>query len=357
MVIVGFLAAGNWLHLRPQPIAERLAVSGAFLLAFAFVGFAFSQYVIGLSLVPRCRNLRPAGAYLLSNSFVLSVCALGLWLGRAEVPVPERILAHALPVLVILIGLEYLTNFLLDFFRPRLPGQVLRPAYDSRLFGLFAQPGSLWNAIAETLDYQFGFRVSKTWFYSFVARLILPLMAFQLVSAILLTCVVVVDFDEVVIVERFGKPAENVLKPGLHLKLPWPVEQAYPVPAGRTQRVFIGLHDQTGEHAEMHGSGHGHSHGGSQGQRKLPENVHVWTDTEAAHADYILLASREAPLAEGAGAESGGERQSPAAAEGQPPVPGRESGASVPVNALDVALVVHFRIADGPPALFDYFYR
>ena len=347
MIIVGVLVLGGWFAFRPHLVVERLAVSGAFLLAFAFVGFALSQYVIGLSSVSQCRNLRPAGAYLLSNSFLLALCALALWLYRAELPLVEQILARALPILVMLLGIEFLTNFLLDFFRPRLPGQELRPAYDSRLFGVFAQPGSLWNAIADTLDYQFGFRVSKTWFYSFVARLILPLLGLQLVAAVLLTCIVVVDLDQVVIVERLGAPRGEVLKPGLHLKLPWPFEQAHAVPAGRVQRLVIGLQ----EHAEERG-GPGHD------RMKLPENVHVWTDAEQAHGDYILLASRESALTEGPAARLGTDDAlpEPSPIAGPGPAAG-EAGVSVPVNALAVSLVVHFKIAENPPELFDYVYH
>jgi len=352
MIVVGILVLGGWFAFRPHLVAERLAVSGAFLLAFAFVGFALSQYVIGLSSISQCRNLRPAGAYLLSNSFVLSLCALALWLYRAELPILEQILARALPILVILLGIEFLTNFVLDFFRPRPPGQELRPAYDSRLFGVFAQPGSLWNAIADTLDYQFGFRVSKTWFYSFVARLILPLIGFQLVAAILLTCIVVVDLDQVVIVERLGEPRGKVLKPGLHLKLPWPFEQAHAVPAGRVQRIVIGLHEHEEEEHEEHGHHHGHD------KRKVPENVHVWTDAEQAHGDYILLASREGALTVTPSVKLDTDTPVPDSGSAAPPEPAEgEAGASVPVNMLAVALVVHFRIAENPPELFDYFYH
>ncbi len=326
MLLVGAAILFQWIYFPSRVVPERLAVCGAFLFAFAFVAFAFSQYVIGLSSVNEFRHLRPAGAFMLSNSLLLSLCGLGMWLNIAEVTLLDTALRHALPILVVLLGIEFILNFILDFFRPRLPGQELRPPYDSRLFGLFAQPGSLWNAVAETLDYQFGFKVSRTWFFKFVAQLILPLIAFQLVSAVLLTSIVVVKHDEVVIVERFGKPAGEILQPGFHMKIPWPVERAYSLPTS-IQRVVVGVEETEQEGDEELKKG------------QLPSNVVVWTQPRQTASDYILLASqttsevREAPT-------------------GQP-----EIGTSVPVNVLNVSLILHYRISEKREELFDYFYR
>ena len=357
MILVGVCILGGWFYLASNLAADRLAIAGAFLLAFAFVGFAFSQYAIGLSSIPEFRHLRPAGAYLLSNSFCLALCAVGLWLLRAEINIVETFLTIGLPVLVVLLGIEYVVNFILDFFRPRIPGQELRPAYDSRLFGIFAQPGSLWNAVADTLDYQFGFRVSKTWFYHFLSRLIVPLAALQLLSALALTCIVVVDYDEVVLVERFGKPRQDVLRPGLHIKLPWPIEHSYAIPADRIHRIQVGIeHSKENEHDEdAHEQSQGHSHGAKK-KRKMPKNVDVWTDTSHTHADFILLASRET-LAE---TSSSGIIKRPL----PEPVKDRQPGKlgiglvdSVSMNVLSVSLAVHYKISSDRDGLFDYFYH
>ncbi|MDA0838009.1 MAG: SPFH domain-containing protein [Planctomycetota bacterium] len=326
MLLVGSAILFKWVYLPSGVITERLAVCGAFLFSFAFVAFAFSQYVVGLSSVHEYRHLRPAGAFMLSNSLLLSLCGLSMWLSIAEVTLLDTVLRHALPILVVLLGIEFILNFILDFFRPRLPGQELRPPYESRLFGLFAQPGSLWNAVAETLDYQFGFKVSRTWFFKFIAQLILPLIAFQLVSAVLLTSIVVVKHDELVIVERFGKPAGDILQPGFHLKIPWPIERAYPLPTG-IQRVVVGIEEaERNSEAEL-----------KTGQ--LPSNVVVWTQPRQLASDYILLASQTTSEV----------RET---TEEQP-----EVGTSVPVNVLNVSLILHYRISDKREELFDYFYH
>ena len=335
----------------------QLTRSAAFLVAFAFAAFVFSQYVVGLSRDPAHRNLRPAGAYLLSNSFFLLLCAVSLALLSAEVVLLERVLAILLRVLVGLLGLEFIINFVLDFFRPRLPGQELRPSYDSRILGIFAQPGSIWTAVADALDYQFGFRVSKTWFFSFIGRMVLPLVAFQLIFALLLTCLVIVDSGETRIVERFGR-RQRTLEPGLHLKLPWPVERTHSLPTGRVQRIIVGTQhaSEESEHTEelvhlwtgIPKDEHGHSHGDDH--------------ADEGPIEYILVASRETPRAGDPPPQAGGEGEPSA---GGAAAPLEEAGSplapepavrkqSVPVSVIAASVVVHYRILD--PLTYFYGY-
>ena len=45
-----------------------------------------------------------------------------------------------------------------------------RVLYESRLVGLLGQPESLFTTAAHALDYQFGFKVSDTWFFQFLQK-------------------------------------------------------------------------------------------------------------------------------------------------------------------------------------------
>ena len=79
-------------------------------------------------------------------------------------------LARALCVLLGLMAAEMLVTLLLEIYRPRVKGKVARPLYDSRLVGLLAQPESLFTTAAQALDYQFGFKVSETWFFQLLQK-------------------------------------------------------------------------------------------------------------------------------------------------------------------------------------------
>ena len=65
--------------------------------------------------------------------------------------------------------------------------------YESRLVGLLGQPEGLITTAAQALDYQFGFKVSETWFYRFFERALGWLLLLQVAALLLSTCVVFID--------------------------------------------------------------------------------------------------------------------------------------------------------------------
>src|SRR5512140_2202336 len=128
----------------------------------------------------------------------------------------------------------------MDIYRPRLKGQYIRSAFESRLLGLISETGGILYTAANAIDYQFGFKVSQTWFFQLLEKAIAPLILFSIVTLYLLTCITIVQPDEKGIIERFGKPIiENQIGPGLHLKLPWPIDIAYNYPVNRILQINV----------------------------------------------------------------------------------------------------------------------
>jgi regulator of protease activity HflC (stomatin/prohibitin superfamily) len=367
LMAIGMLSGAAWAlqshsYFHGEVVSPRLAKSAAFLTTFAFAAFVLSQYAIGLSSDPSCRKLRPAGSYLLSTSFFLFLVAVALVLLQAELPLFETVVRWLLPVLLGLLAVEFLASFVLDFFRPRLPGQELRPPYDSRVLGIFTQPGNIWGTLSETLDYQFGFRVSRTWFYAFVSRLALPLVAFQLLLAMALSCVVVVTPDEAVLVERFGK-WRTTLAPGLHIKFPWPMERTFRVPSGAVGRTTIGFDESATEHTEEPDAGHADhedGHAPARHKAKTPDNVVLWVEAHRHGGNYFLVASRETPIQRRANETQENppvprppvrpEGKVPDASPAQGPRPPEEE--SVPLNVINLSVTVHYEVID--PRTFFY---
>jgi len=108
------------------------------------------------------------------------------------------------------------------------------------------EPGEILHTFAGAIDYQFGFKVSQTWFYRLLEKAVLPLVIFSCVSLYLLSCVVIVNPGEQGVMEHLGRYAK-VLEPGLHWKLPWPFDVGYVHPAGRIQQVNVGFVEEHGE--------------------------------------------------------------------------------------------------------------
>ena len=207
----------------------------------AVISVFLGIFLAGQSHVFEYRWLRPIGAWLMGGavimlfslvSSILSVLKMAPWDGFFS-----KTAFFALAVLCI----EMLLNFISEFYRPRNQMED-RPVYESRLLSIFTEPGGIMRNIADSLDYQFGFKVSKTGIYRSFEQKILPALLLWLVLFWLFTCVAEVAPGERGIRERFGAAPRNsrILEPGVYFKLPWPMENIIRVPVDTVQQVVIG---------------------------------------------------------------------------------------------------------------------
>ncbi|MBN1127082.1 MAG: hypothetical protein JXA82_18920 [Sedimentisphaerales bacterium] len=225
---------------------SRPQLAAVFVVMVAFLSFLISRYAIGMSQQTRWKPLRAGGSSLFGVALVAFLMAIALALGHFKIYVGLTILGWAIPILLIVLGAETFLNEVLDFYRPRVPGQYSRSAFDSRLLGMFGEPGGILHTVSSTIDYQFGFKVSQTWFYQLLERAVLPLLIFASAVLYLLSCFVMIGPGEGAIVECFGKPKQKAdgtytLGSGLYVKWPWPIEKAYKYPTDRIQQVNIGF--------------------------------------------------------------------------------------------------------------------
>jgi modulator of FtsH protease HflK len=196
------------------------------------------------------RLLRPGASYLLLNAVLCFAVFMGLAGVYFDYRKSDYYVAHVLCALLGLAAIETLIVLVLEVYRPRVKGKIERPLYDSRLVGLLGQPEGLVTTAAQALDYQFGFRVSETWFYQFLERALLWLVPLQLLLLLLSTSLVVINPGEQALLERFGRPVKNreILGPGLHLKWPWPTDKVYRFRTDRIQTFEVGFtHDPATE--------------------------------------------------------------------------------------------------------------
>jgi len=230
---------------------------GICLTAIAFVSFLISRYATGMSGQIEWKPLRAGGSSFLGIAvvcFILAILLAVVYLFNKFWPV--NAMAQAIPVLLVVLGVETAVNLVMDIYRPRLKGRYSRSAFDSRLLGVINEPGGILRSAADAIDYQFGFKVSQTWFYKLLEQAIVPLVLFGAITLYLFSCVVVVSPDEQAIVEHFGNPlneSNNVrlLDPGLHIKWPWPIDISYQYPTERISEISIGfvpkIDPETGE--------------------------------------------------------------------------------------------------------------
>ncbi|MCL5095963.1 MAG: protease modulator HflK [Candidatus Omnitrophica bacterium] len=290
-----------------SPIVDRATITMALLGLFALVFFLLGKYSSGIARLERQRLLRPAASYLLMGALVCLLAAAAevvAWFGFPGIDLDG---AYVFGGLLVLVALENLINLILEIYRPRLKGQEVRLLYESRLIGLLSQPGGLITTVAQALDYQFGFKVSETWFYQFMEKALAWLILLQLGVLFLSTTVVIVGPNEEAVWERFGRPVQShaVLEPGFHFKWPWPIDKVYRYPTRELQTFSVGFVPDP-----------------ALAQAKTV----LWTVPHTKVEFNMLVASQMGPSGNAADAR-----------------PGEQA---VPVNLLSVNIPVQYRIKD-----------
>ncbi|GJQ26429.1 MAG: hypothetical protein HBSAPP02_14610 [Phycisphaerae bacterium] len=206
----------------------------------AFVFFMMSRYALGMSRLAGYSHLRAGGNFMFGACVVCFAASIGILVNLTGVETADYWVGMGIGVLLVLLACETVLNFVLDFYRPRTPGQEQRPFYDSRFLGMFSEPGGILRNISRTIDYQFGFKVSETWFYKLMGRVVVPLLLVQAAVIMAVTCIVVVPPGHQAVIERLGRRPTTTAKPGVHLTWPWPLDRATLIPVERVQRLEIG---------------------------------------------------------------------------------------------------------------------
>lgn len=218
--------------------------------------FLFSRYTVALSRLPNWRLLHAGATFAAGNALACLVLTIGL-MATTSIDWAEPMVAFLVRWTMIIVGVELAVHFVLDFYRPRTPGVVTRPSFDSRVFSLATEPGGIAKSIADAVNYQFGFEVSSTWFYQLLQRSLAPLIVVTCVIILGLTSLVIVGPDEQAVIERFGIPLQKkgaALEPGLHVKLPYPIDVVHRSPVRRVREMVLGeatAPDENGEHSAI----------------------------------------------------------------------------------------------------------
>jgi modulator of FtsH protease HflK len=222
-------------ELKPESLSVSLPSFGILALGL----FIFGRFSVTMARLGNLRLLRPGASFLLAGAYLCALAALGI--GGVEIKLPQTDfwVARSIGVLLGLMAVETLLTLLLEIYRPRVKGKIARPLYESRVVAIFAQPESLFTTAAQTLDYQFGFKVSETWFFLAMKKNLPVLLLAQFAVLILSTTVVFIDAGEQAVREHFGKPA-GTLEAGAHLKLPWPMDKVYRYRTEQIQSFAIG---------------------------------------------------------------------------------------------------------------------
>ena len=264
ILVAGYLGVGGFWMLRRLGVldeiggtAGELQMTGqlgwavAICLAFAAVCFIFSRFVAGMARQTAWQNLRGGAGYMVGNALIMLAASVGIIVRFFD---PDQVrsivwIAYAIPIFMLALVLEIGVHFILNIYRPRIPGDVPRPAFDSRALSLLAAPESIVRSVNEAVNYQFGFDIASSWGYQLLLRSFGWLVAFGAVVLVGLDMMVVVEPYQQAIRLGGGRIIGDVHHAGVMWKLPWPLETADLYDVGRVR--VIPLTAQRIEHPEV----------------------------------------------------------------------------------------------------------
>ncbi|HEY3857772.1 MAG TPA: SPFH domain-containing protein [Verrucomicrobiae bacterium] len=229
-------------------IADRATLAMALLGLMGLILFMLGKYSSGLARLKGQKLLRPGASYLLLSAYVCFAVTATIAAMLAGFFKTDLIVARVLCVVSGLAAIETLLGLILEVYRVRLRGGESRLLYESRLVGLLGQPEAIITTAAHAMDYQFGFKVSETWFYRFLEKALGWMILAQFAALVLSSCFTIVNAGDEALLERFGKPVggNGVIGPGLHFKLPWPIDQTRVYHTERIQSFIVGAEPEQG---------------------------------------------------------------------------------------------------------------
>lgn len=278
IMLAGFYA--GWAKRPADPIPSN-AMQGAFLSVVMMIISLFGgAFYIGQSRTKSFRWLRPVGAWMIMNSLVMLLATTAILMFHFGIPEADKILSNILFWFFAVLGAEFVINFVIEFYRPRTIEEP-KPIFESRLLGLFTEPGGVMRNIADTLDYQFGFKVSSTWIYGFIERALFPLLIVWIVVLWAFSGIVEVGPNQIGIRERFGEIVNKTpLHPGIYYAMPWPFGKINRFSCQEIHSVSIGPTDldKHEEDEEEEDDGHGHNKKKEPKKDNKSHETVLWTE-------------------------------------------------------------------------------
>lgn len=254
----------------PVNVLHSAFIAAIFMCMSIFAG----AFCIGQSHEKEFRWLRPAGAWMVVSFLSTLLTALAALLNKFGYPGADNYISRMMFITLAILGIEFIISFITEFYRPRTADEDDKPVFESRILSLFTEPGGIMRNVADTLDYQFGFKVSRTWIYTLIEKSLEPLLVIWLITLWLFTSIAEVGPNEIGMRERFGKLVNSEPLPsGVYLKLPWPFENIARYPVYLVQEVVVGPKMEN-----------------DKGEKSRPPVV-LWTKSHYAKESIFIVAS------------------------------------------------------------------
>jgi regulator of protease activity HflC (stomatin/prohibitin superfamily) len=177
----------------------------------------------------------------LTGCLALGIASVIQSLGFAWAQRIEQVFAAVVAV----VALELVLRGAAFIFIPFAPLEERRSVADSSIAGLLRPAVPNFHAFNTAVQRQFGIDLSRSWALAFVQRAAVPIALGMAVMAWGITGMTALGINQRAVYERFGVPVQ-VLGPGLHVHLPWPMGIMRQVEFGVIHDIPIAFAPATG---------------------------------------------------------------------------------------------------------------
>ncbi|HEY0181881.1 MAG TPA: SPFH domain-containing protein [Rhodopila sp.] len=289
IILVGAAAAvaavvGDWPH---QTTASALGGISGFTVASVMLLLA-TPWLLAERMIAAMATQRLPEAPDLANLLFLPVACLSV---QAVLMVASSMGGDllywgrlALSVVLLAISAELCLRMLASRFLPPPDSAAARAPIGSVVAGLARGRALSPAAMASTVRSQFGMDFSRSWALHFIRASAAPVALLMLAFCWFLTGVTRVDLNERAAYERLGTVA-TVLKPGLHLLLPWPFGAVRHVAFGVINSELISTGDQAAAPDVVDRST-------AEGDAPASAN-RLWDSEQPTDVSYIIASSEQ----------------------------------------------------------------
>jgi regulator of protease activity HflC (stomatin/prohibitin superfamily) len=196
---------------------------------------------------------------------------------------------RGLAILTAAVALEIVVRALAVAFVPFAPIERCNSVADSSIAGFLRFSAPSFQAFSTAVRQQFGIDLSRSWALAFMQRAIVPIVLVLGILAWGVTGITALGLNERAVYERLGRPVE-VMGPGLHFHLPWPMGVMRLVELGVIHDIPIAM-SPTGDISQPARQ----SAGVDQQQQLAPAEApppaaadRLWDASHAAEQSYLI---------------------------------------------------------------------
>lgn len=223
-------------------IGQKVIVQNPILAGLLFIGFAMGSYLISRFESSVGKKSQSVG--LLSDSLhtradmtASLIAGFSLILYSLKIDI-DRWAALLISLFIATFSLEIVITVFLIKYRG-----TERKVFQVKSFQIIAYMFSpkAWKRGIKALERQYGFSILDHPFFPWFKKVITFIFIFSIIGGYISTCLFKVLPSEQCLISRFGKIDSNVVvKPGIHIKFPWPIDKAIKVNTRYIKTIPVG---------------------------------------------------------------------------------------------------------------------